>query len=267
MKTDELEGRMRAFEEAMDPCVLPGVWMVARLDGRNFTRLTKEVHPFEKPFDPRFHDLMVQTTEALMGGCGLSVAYAYTQSDEISLLMRPDEAGFGRRHRKLLSLLSGEASARFSLLLGAPAVFDCRVSPLPTGEAVVDYFRWRAEDARRNALSAHCYWRLRSLGQQASQADAKLRGLSASGKHDLLHRHGVQFNILPAWQRRGSGLYWEPYDRTGTNPITGEPTTARRRRIRRESDLPVRDAYSAFLRGLLARFEDRLHTRSSRIDR
>ena len=251
MRTDELEGRMRAFETALDPCVLPGVWIVARLDGRGFTRLTKEVHPFEKPFDRRFHDLMVQTAEGLMEGCGLKAAYVHTQSDEISLLFGPDEGGFGRRLRKLLSVLSGEASARFSLLLGAPAVFDCRVSPLPTEEAVVDYFRWRAEDARRNALNAHCYWLLRRQGRRAADADAGLRGLSTPGKHDLLHGNGVNFNELPAWQRRGSGLYWEEYDRPGTNLVTGEPTTARRRRIRRDLDLPVRDAYSAFLRGLI----------------
>ena len=111
MRIDDLDDRMRAFETALDPCVLPGVFMVARLDGRNFTRLTKEVHPFETPFDRRFHDLMLQTAEHLMVGCGLKVAYAFTQSDEISLLFGPDEGGFGRKLRKLLSVLSGEASA------------------------------------------------------------------------------------------------------------------------------------------------------------
>ena len=38
MRTDELDDRMRAFEAAMDPCVLPGVWVVARLDGRGEQR-------------------------------------------------------------------------------------------------------------------------------------------------------------------------------------------------------------------------------------
>jgi tRNA(His) 5'-end guanylyltransferase len=42
MKFDELDRRMRVFETAHDLCVLPGLRMVARLDGRNFTRLTKE---------------------------------------------------------------------------------------------------------------------------------------------------------------------------------------------------------------------------------
>ena len=75
----------------MDPCVLPGVWMVARLDGRNFTRLTKETYTFEAPFDSRFHDFMIQTAEGLMGGCGLKVTYSFTQSDEISRHRRADD--------------------------------------------------------------------------------------------------------------------------------------------------------------------------------
>jgi len=51
MTFDELDQKMRVFETAADYCVLPGVYMVARLDGRSFTRLTKEVCQFEAPFD------------------------------------------------------------------------------------------------------------------------------------------------------------------------------------------------------------------------
>ena len=51
MKFDELDQVMRVFETAHDYCVLPGVYIVARIDGRNFTRLTKELVELEAPFD------------------------------------------------------------------------------------------------------------------------------------------------------------------------------------------------------------------------
>ena len=73
MKFDELDDKMRVFETAHDLCVLPGLYMVARLDGRSFTRLTKEVHQFEAPFDVRFRDMMLATAEHLMTGCGFNV--------------------------------------------------------------------------------------------------------------------------------------------------------------------------------------------------
>ncbi len=251
MKFDELDDKMRVFETAHDLCVLPGLYMVARLDGRSFTRLTKDVHQFEAPFDVRFRDMMLATTEHLMTGCGFNVVYGYTQSDEISLLFALEENGFQRKLRKLHSILSGEASAKFSLLLGAMAVFDCRISQLPTVDLVVDYFRWRNEDAHRNALNAHGYWLLRKEGQTVGKATAAMKGLSVAEKNELLFQHGVNFNDLPLWQKRGSGLYWEEFERPAENPMTGEKVVARRMRVRHDLELPMKDDYSAFLSKLL----------------
>lgn len=120
---------------------------------------------------------------------------------------------------------------------------------------IVDYFRWRAEDAHRNALNAHCYWLLRRQGQDVGQATEALRGLSTSAKNQLLYRDGINFNDLPSWQKRGSGLYREEFERPGENPVTGERVVARRRRICHDLELPVRDAYSGFLRDLIEKTE------------
>src|ERR1700752_1801899 len=164
MKFDDLDARMRRFETAHDHCVLPGLFMVARIDGRSFTRLTREVHKFEAPYDACFRDHMIATVEHLMT-CGFRVVYGFTQSDEISLLFHRDEDAFERKLRKFDSLLAGEASACFSLCLGGIAAFDCRISQLPSEQHVLDYFVWRQEDATRNALNSHCYWQLRKEGR------------------------------------------------------------------------------------------------------
>ena len=183
--------------------------------------------------------------------CGFRVVYGYTQSDEISLLFHPDEDGFGRKLRKWLSILAGEASACFALKLSAVACFDCRVSQLPTLENVVDYFRWRGEDAHRNALNAHCYWTLRQTDQDAKTAAQTLLGLSVAEKNELLFQHGINFNDLPAWQKRGIGVYWENYAKPGHDPRSGKTMTATRRRLAVDLELPRGELYDELIKRLL----------------
>jgi tRNA(His) 5'-end guanylyltransferase len=246
MRFDELSRRMRAFETVGDSALLPAVYVVARLDGRSFTRLTKQTLDFERPFDIRFRDAMLAAAEHVMM-CGFNVAYAYTQSDELSVLLHLSEDAFGRNVRKYTSILAGEMSGALSLQLGALAAFDCRLAQLPSHELVVDYFRWRQGDAQRNALDAHCYWRLRADGLAAHDASTRLRGLAVAAKHDLLHERGTNFNTLPSWQKRGAGLFHETTELASVDSDTPRSSIARRRRIRRELELPLGEAYDAFL--------------------
>ena len=240
MKFDDLDARMRVYEQSLDQIIPPGNHLIARIDGRGFTRLTKEVCRFEAPFDERFNKMMVETVKGLVADSGMEIVCGYTQSDEISLLFTRDAQAFGRKVRKLNSILAGEASARFSLLLGLPAVFDCRIIPLPNEELVCDYFSWRMEDAHRNCLNAWCYWTLRKEGWSADKASRELEGKSVAFKNEFLFQRGINFNDLPVWQRRGVGVYWREYEKVGHNPITGEDVTATRREVFADYDLPLR---------------------------
>jgi len=205
---ETLDRRMRVYETAHDHSVLPGLHLVARIDGRSFSQLTRRPElALEAPYDLRFRDAMIATLEHLFVRSGFGVLFGYTQSDELNLLLRKDEALFGRKLRKLLSVLAGEASAKFSLTFGTLGAFDARVSQLPDVDAVVDYFRWRHEDAVRNALNGHSYWLLRRQGLDDDAATRQLRGVSVAERNELLFRHGVNFNDVPAWQKRGVGLY------------------------------------------------------------
>lgn len=66
MDNDTFEKRMRQLEYFHSLRLLPGAWVVIRVDGRGFSRFTES--RFEKPFDLEFHNMMVQTASALLDG-------------------------------------------------------------------------------------------------------------------------------------------------------------------------------------------------------
>ena len=250
MNFDELDCKMRIYEQSIDQVVLPELFLVARLDGNRFTRLTKDICHFETPFDIKFRDMMVETVKALMN-YGFRIIYGYTESDEISLLFHPDENTFGRKVRKYNSILAGVASAAFSMNIGLQAIFDCRMIPLPTIERVQDYFQWRQEDAHRNSLNSHCYWMLRKQGKSVADAAKMLKGQSVAYKNELLFQNGINFDKLPSWQKRGIGVYWETYMKRGFNPVTGIEEITERRSLKADDELPLRDEYSEFIANFL----------------
>lgn len=234
MNFKETDERMREIECSRDGSIPPGAYIIARLDGRGFSSLTN-TH-FAKPYDRRFHEMMLETLRCVVQS-GVNVALAYTQSDEISLLMLPYTADHGRKARKLLSLLAGAASAKFSLLLGEVATFDCRLNLQYDLAGVKDYFRWRSIDAERNAFNAYCYWQLRHAGMDAQAATEQLRRMDVQARHQMLSNRGIDFNALPGWQKRGVCLTWQEDWRSGLNPVTGEKTRYSRRILKEEEDM------------------------------
>jgi|SRR5215467_3241099 len=192
---------------------------------------------------------MCQTAQALLQE--LQGIYAYTESDEISLLFRPDWELYDREVEKLVSISASIASATFSLAHQGRAYFDSRVWLGANKGQVIDYFRWRQEDAARCALNGWCYWTLRKEGKSPAVVMEELKGKSIAFKNELLFQRGINFNDLPVWQRRGTGLYWETYEKVGFDPIRQVEVTAMRRRVKISEDLPMKGAYENFIRGIL----------------
>ncbi|WP_225994214.1 tRNA(His) guanylyltransferase Thg1 family protein [Actinomadura rudentiformis] len=238
MRLKDLDTRMREREYVHSLTLLPGAWTVVRVDGRGFSSYT--AGRFEKPFDRRFSDLMVGTAETLLTELG--GRYAYTESDEISVVLDPAYDLFGREVEKLVSL--GEHR-------------DRRVHPLRrrTGllrqpcldrdrrRGLIDYLSWRQADAARCALNGWCYWTLRKEGTSQRQATRALEGTRISAKNEMLFARGINFNEVPAWQRRGVGLWWETYEKAGRDPVRSVDVTATRRRVRIDRELPMKAEY------------------------
>jgi len=239
MKFDDFDRMMRRHELSLDETVPSCEWIVLRLDGRGFTKLTKEALDFKRPFDKRFHAAMQRTCEHLLTS-GAKISLCYTQSDEISLLLNTENVPFNGKTRKLNSVFAGEA-------VSSPTAFDCRTVPLAQTDDVVDYFRWRAEDANRNGLTAFCYWTLRDAGYEPSKADAEMRGLSKDQKLALLSSYEVEFAAQPEWMRVGSFLHWKTDAHVGVDPRTRAEMATTRQALEWLEPCPVGTSIASFV--------------------
>jgi len=247
MKPTDLEQRMRSGECFHSIRLLPGTWTVIRVDGRSFTRFTES--RFEKPYDERFRDHMIAVCRALMRE--MNGIYAFTESDEASILFPPSWDMFDRELEKLVSISAGIASSAFTHSCGEPAHLDSRVWLGADIETVIDYFLWRHLDAARCCLNGWCYWTLRKSGQGYRETSAQLEQKSTAWKNESLFQNGINFNDVPAWQKRGVGVYWRSEEIEGYNPVRDEKTTALRRKLITDLDLPMKEEYRQFVRSLI----------------
>lgn len=206
----KLSKRMKGYESSSENILPSRLPIIMRLDGNSFSRLTK-IKNFEKPFDDRFEEAMVFAAKEIIKYCSGS-QFAYTQSDEISVLLRNDmtnntEPFLANRTQKLTSLCAAKASVAFNeqnFLNGIDtnAIFDCRVFVVPPTE-VNNYFLWRQQDCFKNFVSSYAYWNLRKkYGRKQSQK--MLHGLSTDERQELIFQElGVNVNDLDIKRKQG----------------------------------------------------------------
>ncbi len=171
--------------------------------------------------------------------------YAYTESDEISSSSTRPSTSSAARWRNWSP--SPQASQRLPSPTPQanrqPSTAESGWAPHSTKSSTT--FPWRQADAARCALNGWCYWTLRNEGRTPRQATRELERTSISAKNELLYARGINFNKVPAWQRRGVGLWWEK------KPSPDLDVTATRNRIHTERDLPMKGAYRDLVRTLL----------------
>jgi len=248
MNNDQFESKMRSLEYFHNLRLLPETYTVIRVDGRSFSNFTYN-SKFDKPFDLTFHSWMVETTKALI--TELDGIYAFTESDEISILFPTNWDLFNRSVEKLVSISASIASSNFTQLSGSIVSFDSRLISLANQSQVIDYFLWRQADATRCALNGYSYWTLRSLGNSARKATNILDEKTREFKNELLFENGINFNEVPTWQRRGTGVYWENYEKRGYNPITQQEVLTTRRRLKVDEDLPMKEDYGELIESII----------------
>ncbi|MCQ2379082.1 MAG: tRNA(His) guanylyltransferase Thg1 family protein, partial [Victivallaceae bacterium] len=207
MKKTTLGCRMKKFEGCYDLRIAPRFPVIVRIDGRAFHAWTKKTH-CERPFDEKLMRLMAETTKFLcenVDGC----VFGYTQSDEISLLLRDDQSydstpWFDKRVQKIVSVSASIATSYFTennpFGKKIPAFFDARVFALPPQE-VRGYFIWRQNDASKNSLS---------MLAQSLYPHTELVGKKRDQLQELCFCKGFNWNDLPTPKKRGYAVRRRP---------------------------------------------------------
>ena len=180
------------YENRVQLSLIRRMPVIIRLDGRSFHTLTRKCN---KPFDERISDSIARTANCL---CSIvqGVKCAYTQSDEISLLLTDFDtlttmAWFDYNIQKIVSISASMASVKFSELWGLPGCFDSRAFNLPK-EEVANYFVWRQKDWVRNSVS---------MLAQSHFSHKQLQNQGQAAMHEMLHSKGENWNDLdPKWK-------------------------------------------------------------------
>lgn len=207
-RNDPLGDRLKKCEdiESMQRITTP--FLVARLDGRGFSKFTKGL---KRPYDERLSALMENTTKYLIES--LNPLLGYTQSDEISLFWTNENGidyPFGGRKQKLVSTLAALATGYFNKHLHTIPeksewipTFDCRVISVETLDDVLDNFIWRERDANKNAIS---------MAASTHINHHKLLGVHSDKRIEMLKELGINFDDYPTFFKHGVYLHRKTFN-------------------------------------------------------
>jgi tRNA(His) guanylyltransferase len=171
--------------------------LIVRADGRGFKKILED---FKKPYDLNFAQTIADATAKIFEDSGLAPAFAYTFSDEISLVFI--NLPFSGRVEKMDSLVAGSISGIMSLSLKRAVSFDCRAIPVCKAE-IQEYLEERQEEAWRNHVFSYGFYSLVENGLTNTKAMEQLRGYKEQEIHELVFKNGVNLAKTPAWERRG----------------------------------------------------------------
>ena len=239
MKYSELDKRMKRYEYVNRTYLTERLPVIIRLDGKSFHTFTRG---FNKPFDDILQETMARTCEYLganIMGCKL----AYTQSDEISLLLinyesTDSDSWFKNNVCKMASVSASMATMAFNYYFqkiitekfncndwpALPywgediskdetgffkmAVFDSRVFTLPK-EEVCNYFIWRQQDASKNSVN---------MVAQSVFSHSELQNLNTNQLQEKLWQEkNINWNDYPVPNKRGICVTRQEYQKDDEN--------------------------------------------------
>lgn len=203
---DDLGDRIKENYENRTRYLLPRrTYTIARLDGKSFHTYTRGL---KKPFDKDLFEDIDSAIIAMLPEIQGAI-FAYTQSDEISILLtdfaKPNtSAWFDGNLQKMCSVSASIITANFNQIrrnrqvqlsidngwdlatsdVWDLAYFDARVFTIPDRIEVMNYILWRNQDCARNSVS---------MVAQSLFSHKELQGKSTPEMHEMMHQKGVNW--------------------------------------------------------------------------
>lgn len=238
MDASDIANRMKNYESVSKNTLMQRMPVIIRIDGKAFHSFTKG---FNKPFDDVLIKTMQETTKYLCENIQNCV-FAYTQSDEISLLLIDyynlnTEPWFSYKVQKMCSISASMATMAFNRIFEKTArnfAYDCWFDPDDDnfGDMIVkgrenDYERFekfylskfssamfdsRCFNLPKEEVVNYFYWRqldaTRNSIQMVGQSNfshRELQNKSCNNIQDMLMiQKGINWNDLPAYLKRGT---------------------------------------------------------------
>ena len=222
-----LKEKCYAYQKAANYFLDPDKYIIAHIDGRSFSKMIK--NKFKKPFDDTFIEAMNETAKYLckeVQGC----IFAYTQSDEISLIIRKNDPEgdvfFGGRMCKMQSILAALATSKFSQVMAIERLksipscasaenvlemcideiengplyqFDCKVWNVDSANDAMAWLLFRNIDCVRNSKQQTAQTYLPHKDLLRKDADEQIEM--------LFNRKGINWNTFIPDYRLGRFVY------------------------------------------------------------
>jgi tRNA(His) 5'-end guanylyltransferase len=191
---------MKGYEQATRGVLPRRTYTIIRVDMRAaHAYLRHAARPFDAVFMTRMDRTATELCQEITGA-----ALAYTQSDEISVLVTDfattqTQPWFGGGVQKIASIAAATTTAAFAAQLGVAGVrlptFDARVFTIPDPVEVANYFVWRQRDCVRNSIQ---------MAGQAEFSHRQLHGLNGAQVQELLwSERRINWNDYPDGAKRG----------------------------------------------------------------
>lgn len=255
MGFDTLSDRQKCYEDASNYKLPRRIPVLIRVDGANFTRLCRNL---QKPYEPIIIDAMAKTMISCISDMS-GATFAYTQSDEITFVLRNDQTldsdpWHDNKIQEISSITASMVTEAFNdivrniepkLPLIGKACFKANCWVMPSIGEVVNNIIGRQQDCIRNSVSntaqvllTEKFGKKTALNMLRSYYDDSTDSkniISSKRKIEMMLEHcEISYDDdFPSSFRLGVGVYKIP---TLTD---NEGSTTMRNKWRLDWDLPV----------------------------